>query len=85
MKKVIFCMFLLIPFLLKIGCLECEKYYYAGEDEEWHGRLFTRTDYNAGNVASGIPNTHYHLYEWGPGKTPLQVEGHIEGEYIPWK
>lgn len=63
-----------------LGRVEPWKAYY---DE--YGRLFTRTDYNAGNVASGIPNTHYHLYEWGLGKTPLQIEGHIEGEYIPWK
>jgi RHS repeat-associated protein len=48
-----------------------------------YGRLAGRTDYNAGNRAAGIPDTHYHTYEWGPGKTPLETGTHIEGEFIP--
>jgi len=48
-----------------------------------YGRLVGRTDYNAGNKAAGIPDTHYHTYEWGPGKTPLESGSHIEGVYKP--
>ena len=48
------------------------------------GRLIARTDYNAGNAAAGISDTHYHLYEWGPGKTPYEYGSHIGGEYILW-
>lgn len=43
---------------------------------------YGRIDYNAANKAAGIPDTHYHTYEWGPGKTPLETGSHIEGEYI---
>ena len=46
-----------------------------------YGRIIGRTDYNAGNIAQGIPNIHYHTYEWGPGKLPLETGSHIEGEY----
>jgi len=45
------------------------------------GRLIGRTDYNAGNVAAGIPDIHYHTYQWGPGMTPLETESHIPGEF----
>ena len=60
-----------------------------GRVQEWeahydeYGRLIGRTDYNAGNKAQGIPDTHYHTYEWGPGKTPFESGSHIEGEYKP--
>lgn len=61
-----------------LGRVQPWKAYY---DE--YGRLIARTDYNAGNKTQGIPDIHYHLYEWGPGKNPLQIDGHIEGEYKP--
>ena len=48
-----------------------------------YGRLIARTDYNAGNVAQGIPDTHYHLYKWGPGMSPYAIANHIEGVYMP--
>lgn len=41
-----------------LGRVQPWKAYY---DE--YGRLIARTDYNAGNIAQGIPNTHYHLYK----------------------
>ena len=47
------------------------------------GRLKARTDYNAGNIRDNIPDTHFHVYEWGPGKNPLEVLSHIPGEYLP--
>ena len=49
-----------------------------------YGRLIGRTDYNAGNITEGIPDIHYHSYEWGLGKLPLENGNHIEGEYKPW-
>lgn len=61
-----------------MGRVQPWKAYY---DE--YGRLIARTDYNAGNKTQGIPDIHYHLYEWGSGKNPLQIGGHIEGEYKP--
>ncbi|MDR6821160.1 hypothetical protein J2X76_006366 [Neorhizobium sp. 2083] len=48
--------------------------------DKW-GQQIGRTDYNAGNKAQGIPDIHYHTYEWGPGKTPLETGKHIPGEY----
>jgi RHS repeat-associated protein len=60
-----------------------------GRVEPWtahydeYGRLIARTDYNAGNVAEGIPSVHYHTYEWGPGRSPLETGSHIPGEYQP--
>jgi hypothetical protein len=47
------------------------------------GRLTARTDFNAGNNAAGIPDIHYHTYEWGPGKTPSPTGDHLPGEYQP--
>jgi RHS repeat-associated protein len=47
-----------------------------------YGRLIARTDYNAGNAAAGIPDTHYHVNTWGPGCTPCKSE-HILGEFEP--
>ena len=61
-----------------LGQIQPWKAYY---DE--YGRLIARTDYNAGNIAQGIPDVHYHLYEWGPGKTPYEYGSHIKGEYKP--
>jgi YD repeat-containing protein len=46
-----------------------------------YGRLIGRTDFNAGNITQGIPDIHYHLYEWGAGKTPLEIGSHIPGEF----
>ncbi len=60
-----------------------------GRVEPWtahydeYGRNIARTDFNAGNKTQGIPDTHYHTYEWGPGKTPLETGSHIPGEYKP--
>lgn len=48
-----------------------------------YGRLVGRTDFNAANKAANIPSTHYHTYEWGPGKTPLETGSHIPGEFQP--
>ena len=48
-----------------------------------YGRMIARTDYNAGNVAQGIPSTHYHLYEYGPGITAHEYSSHVEGVYKP--
>ena len=48
-----------------------------------YGRLVDRTDYNAANSAHNIPFVHYHTYEWGPGKTPMETGSHIPGEYKP--
>jgi len=50
-----------------------------------YGRLLARTDYNAGNIAAGILDTHYHVYEWGPGKLPLEIESHVEGIFKLWE
>lgn len=50
-----------------------------------YGRLYARTDYNAGNMAAGIPSTHHHLYEWGKGfadwTKPHEYASHLEGEF----
>ncbi|HED34660.1 MAG TPA: hypothetical protein ENJ08_10685, partial [Gammaproteobacteria bacterium] len=60
-----------------------------GRVEPWkaeydeYGRLKARTDYNAGNKAQGIPDTHHHIYEWGAGKTPMEIGSHLPGEYKP--
>ena len=61
-----------------LGKVQPWKAYYDN-----YGRLIARTDYNAGNIAQGILDTHYHLYEWGPGKTPYEYGSHIGGEFIP--
>ncbi|MCP4344039.1 MAG: hypothetical protein GY795_00755 [Desulfobacterales bacterium] len=61
-----------------LGRVQPWKAYY---DE--YGRLIARTDFNAGNRASGIPDIHHHTYEWGPGKTPLETNSHVPGEYNP--
>jgi len=48
-----------------------------------YGRIIARTDYNAGNVAQGIPSTHYHLYEYGLGIIAHECSSHVEGIYKP--
>jgi YD repeat-containing protein len=48
-----------------------------------YGRLIGRTDYNARNLSQGIPDTHHHIYEWGPGKNPLEIGSHLPGEFFP--
>lgn len=58
-----------------------------GRVEPWtahydeYGRLIGRTDFNAGNRAAGIPDTHFHTYEWGRGKNPLETGKHLPGEF----
>ena len=63
-----------------LGRVQPWKAYY-----DKYGRLVLvgRTDYNAGNKTAGIPDTHYHTYEWGPGKNPYESGSHIKGEYKP--
>ncbi|MEO5725838.1 MAG: hypothetical protein ABI134_33515, partial [Byssovorax sp.] len=65
------------------------QYLNDGRVEPWvahydeYGRSLARTDFNAGNPAHGIPDTHYHLFDWitkGSHGTDL---GHFPGEYIP--
>lgn len=46
-----------------------------------YGRMIARTDYNAGNSATGVADVHYHVYEWGPGCTPCEVVKHAPGIY----
>ena len=46
-----------------------------------YGRMIARTDYNAGNSATGVADVHYHVYEWGPGCTPCEVVKHAPGVY----
>jgi hypothetical protein len=47
--------------------------------------MIARTDFS-GNIAQGIPNPHYHLYQYGPGLSPKGFEygKHIGGVYKPW-
>jgi RHS repeat-associated protein len=61
-----------------------------GRVEPWvahydqYGRMIARTDYDAGNRAAGIPDTHHHIYEYNaryPAGRP--VADHVPGEYIP--
>jgi RHS repeat-associated protein len=48
------------------------------------GRLIGRTDYNAGNAAQGIPRTHYHRYQYKPGRGGrVEIESHVQGEFVP--
>lgn len=73
------------PFSIKEGIynnngrLQPWKAYY-----DYAGRLIARTDYNAGNKAEGIPDVHYHLYEYKAGSVDGQeIAAHIPGEYKP--
>ena len=60
-----------------MGRVEPWKAYY---DE--YGRIIARIDYNAGNIAEGIANIHYHLFRWGQGEIAFAYANHIAGEYI---
>ena len=49
-----------------------------------YGRLTGRTDYNAGNKAAGIPDTHHHTREYNDKYPDGRRTGdHIQGEYKP--
>lgn len=61
-----------------LGRIEPWEAYY---DE--FGRNIARTDYNAGNKAAGIPDTHYHVYEWTQGANHHEIESHVPGKYQP--
>jgi hypothetical protein len=61
-----------------------------GRVEPWtahydqYGRLVGRTDYNAGNMSQGIPDTHFHVYDWSTrGAAGQEVMSHVPGEYVP--
>ena len=48
------------------------------------GRLEGRTDYNAGNKAAGIPETHHHTYDWSNiHEAGKEAQAHVPGEYVP--
>ena len=49
-----------------------------------YGRLIARTDYNAGNIAQGIPAIHFHIYEYN-SEFPFgrEIVSHAPGEYAP--
>ena len=66
------------PYVNKKGRTEPWRAFY-----DQYGRLCARTDYNAGNIKDGIPDVHYHLFEWGPGKNPLKKKEHFPGEFVP--
>lgn len=78
------------PWQVSPGTRVLEGFYVndQGRIEPWkayyddYGRLIARTDYNAGNVAHGIPETHYHRYHWTQGG-PSEVESHMPGEFEP--
>jgi hypothetical protein len=61
-----------------------------GRIEPWrahydqYGRPIGRTDFNAGNNTAGIPDPHYHVYEYN-AKYPLgyEAQSHVPGEYKP--
>ncbi|MFT5429574.1 MAG: RHS repeat-associated protein [Myxococcota bacterium] len=60
-----------------------------GRIERWeahydeHGRQIGRTDYNAGNKAQNIPDTHHHTYEYSPGRNGHETGKHLPGKYMP--
>ena len=60
-----------------------------GRVEPWeahydeYGRQIGRTDYNAGNNTQGIPDTHYHTYQYGPGMNGMETGSHIPGVFNP--
>jgi len=48
------------------------------------GRQVGRTDFNAGNKAQGIPDTHHHTYDWtNIHEAGKEVTSHVPGEYKP--
>jgi hypothetical protein len=61
-----------------------------GRVEPWtahfddYGRQVGRTDFNAGNKAQGIPDTHHHTYDWSNiHEAGKEVTSHVPGEYKP--
>ena len=84
---------MVIPGTKELEGIHLHHYGLTGVDEiqPWkayyddYGRLMARTDYNAGNKVAGIPNIHYHLYEWGKvfgdWKKPHEYASHLEGEF----
>ena len=84
---------MVIPGTKELEGIHLHHYGLTGVDEiqPWkayyddYGRLMARTDYNAVNKVAGIPNIHYHLYEWGKGfgdwKKPHEYASHLEGEF----
>lgn len=61
-----------------------------GRVEPWeahydeYGRQIGRTDYNAGNKAQDIPDTHYHTREYNAQFPEGRRTGnHLPGEYVP--
>jgi len=61
-----------------------------GRVEPWeahydeYGRQIGRTDYNAGNKAQDIPDTHYHTREYNAQFPNGRSTGdHLPGEYVP--
>jgi YD repeat-containing protein len=59
-----------------------------GRVEPWRahydefGRQIGRTDYNAGNRAAGIPDTHYTRYQYdGANRDGMEVGNHTPGEF----
>jgi hypothetical protein len=66
-------------YINNMGRVEPWKAYY-----DQYGRIIARTDFNAGNISQGIPDTHYHLYDWAKyGQNPYEYGKHILGEYQP--
>jgi YD repeat-containing protein len=61
---------------------------FNGRVEPWqahydeYGRMIGRTDYNAGNIAHGIPDTHYHSYGYNNG-IPYPIANHAPGVFVP--
>ncbi len=58
-----------------LGRVEPWEAYY-----DQYGRLIGRTDFNAGNRAAGIPDVHFHTYEWTPGGR-IETSSHVPGVY----
>ena len=61
-----------------------------GRVEPWtahydgYGRQVGRTDFNAGNKAQSIPDTHHHVYDWtNRGAAGQEIQSHVPGEYKP--
>lgn len=79
------------PNQVTLGIKSLEGVYVddRGHEQPWkayyddYSRLVARTDFNAGNIAAGILDTHYHTYVWESGMTPMEVGKHLGGEFIP--
>lgn len=76
------------PTQVSLGTQMLEGQYVndLGRVEPWtahyddFGRLIGRTDYNAENIAAGIPSIHYHTYEWFNGIIE-ETGSHIPGVF----